>query len=139
MTVEEPKPAPDKVKSKKQSKNNKKTNGKNYLKLNAQRLKKKSFHEAPVPPPRPLTPPLIETKKLTTRRVMVRQATTTITLKNFDFFACDEENDAAISEGESDESDDSDSSSPFESESRNKTPEPEEPKEEPLSPAALKR
>ena len=81
MTVEEPKPVPEKLKSKKTSKRTRKTSSKNYLKLNAQRFRKKSSHEAPVPPPIPLTPPMIETKKLTTRRPMVRQATATIDVK----------------------------------------------------------
>ena len=81
MTVEEPKPAPEKVKSKKKYKSTKKASSKNYLKLNVQRFRKKSLLEAPVIPPRPLTPPMIETEKLTTRRALVRKSTAIIVVK----------------------------------------------------------
>lgn len=69
----------------------------------------------------------------------MRQATATIDVKQFNFFSFDEDSDAAIEEKDSDESDDSDESSSFESKSDRKTPEPEKPVEEPLSPAAIKR
>lgn len=73
---------------------------------------------------------------------MVRQATTTIDVKKFNFFAFDEDSDAAIEEKDSDESDDSDDSdddsSSFES-NASVSKEPEKPVEEPLSPAAIKR